>query len=47
MVDGSLESDGIDKGKFDGSLDGTANGTDDGSLDVIDMVDGIHDGWYS
>jgi hypothetical protein len=47
MVDGLLELDGIDKGKFDGSLDGTANGTDDGLLDVIDMVDGIHGSWYS
>jgi hypothetical protein len=40
MDDGSLDSDGIYKGKLDGSLDsdGTADGTDDGSLDFDGTV---------
>jgi hypothetical protein len=40
MDDGSLDSNGIDKGMLDGSLDsdGTANGTDDASLDMVQQM---------
>jgi hypothetical protein len=44
--DGSLDSDGIDKGKVDGSLDSDrpADGTNDGSLDIkYGIDDGSHD----
>ena len=39
--DGSLDSDGIDKGKVDGSLDSDrpADGTNNGSLDIKHGID--------
>jgi hypothetical protein len=40
MDDGSLDSDGIEEDKLEGSLglDGTADGTDNGSLDMVQQM---------